>query len=524
MNVPPSLKKWLALGSGVGIAIEGPRGAASLRIEAVRVRPTGARVLGGFSIENFEQQPAAEWGAAYAAFTAKLGLRQAAATVLLPRQDVILRHLQLPGVSDKDLDSAVAFQLDSLHPYEDGQVLASWARLPGSGAVVVAIARREVVERYITLFAEAGVPLAGFTCSGPAIYSALRLFGASPAASLLASGPASGGVEVYGESAVRPLLSAIFELDNERALGLASAELRFEAPVEPVTLAGLLGAEAPLVHAAALASACPHLSLGLNLLPAEQRRSASKLRWVPAAALGVIIVLLAAGLALLPGYQDGRYLKELDAQIAEVQPAATHAQELDQQIADARARTALLDDLRRRPRTDMDVLAALTGLLQPPAWLDSLDLNRQEVQLSGEIPEAAPLLKLIDESPLFEASQFSSPPARGDNGESFRIRTRRSTLPEPPPLQAAAAPAPPTAPVPTPGVPADAAAAAPAPEPVAKAPDSAPKGSAKAAKIPAAKASQAKPPAPDEPTEAKPAPAKATPAKPTPAKPTEAEP
>ena len=37
------LKKWVAFGSGVGIQIAGPRGAESLRIVAVRVRPTGAR-------------------------------------------------------------------------------------------------------------------------------------------------------------------------------------------------------------------------------------------------------------------------------------------------------------------------------------------------------------------------------------------------------------------------------------------------------------------------------------------------
>jgi hypothetical protein len=63
--IPESLKKILAFGSGVGIEITGPRGAETLRISAVKVRPTGARVLGGFSIENAAQQPAAEWGQAY---------------------------------------------------------------------------------------------------------------------------------------------------------------------------------------------------------------------------------------------------------------------------------------------------------------------------------------------------------------------------------------------------------------------------------------------------------------------------
>src|SRR5580704_13825808 len=123
-----SLKKLLAIGSGVGIEITGPRGAETLRISAVRVRPNGARVLGGFSIENAAQQPAAEWGQIYSAFLKKLGLSHVVATVLVPREDVILRQVNVPGVSDKDLPAAVGFQMDGLHPYAEDDVVSSWAR------------------------------------------------------------------------------------------------------------------------------------------------------------------------------------------------------------------------------------------------------------------------------------------------------------------------------------------------------------------------------------------------------------
>ena len=66
--IPAGLRKLLAIGSGAGFEITGPRGNESLRVCAVRVRPSGARVLGGFTIEDFERQPAAAWGADYAAF------------------------------------------------------------------------------------------------------------------------------------------------------------------------------------------------------------------------------------------------------------------------------------------------------------------------------------------------------------------------------------------------------------------------------------------------------------------------
>ena len=189
--IPAGLKKWLAAGSGVGIQIAGPRGAESMqRRRGTRSSGRSASaskiLCGGFTIENFPHQPAGVWGTDYAAFLEKLGMRHVAATVVLPRQDVIVRQLVLPGVSDKDLDGAVQFQMDGLHPYNEDDVFSSWARLPGTSTVLVAMARKEVVERYAALFAEAGIKIGAFTCSAAAVYSALRLFGAPASREILA--------------------------------------------------------------------------------------------------------------------------------------------------------------------------------------------------------------------------------------------------------------------------------------------------------------------------------------------------
>jgi hypothetical protein len=54
-----------------------------------------------------------------------------------------------------------------------------------------------------------------------------------------------------------------------------------------------------------------------------------------------------------------------------------------------------------------------------------LEVNRGQVYLGGETDTAAPLLKTIDASPLFESSEFVMPPIRVQTGEIFRIRTTR---------------------------------------------------------------------------------------------------
>ena len=299
------LKKWVAFGSGVGIQIVGPRGAESLRIAAARVRPSGARLAGSMTVGDFPRQPAGVWGTEYAAFLRKLGLRQAVATVILPRAIVIVRPLALPGVSNKDLDSAVRFQMDGLHPYNDDDVYSAWTRLPGTSTVLVAVARKDAVERYAAPFEEAGIRVGGFTCSAAAIYSALRLFGAKPAPELLAVDDSAGELEYYGESPTRPVFSASFELgDNglgdERAAALAASELRIHSEAEPVPLASLLGA----VHSVAKLSWTPRRFLCRGaflrlpapvpvLEPSAGRAASSRL----AAALGSVAGLRIAGAA-----------------------------------------------------------------------------------------------------------------------------------------------------------------------------------------------------------------------------------
>ncbi len=404
-----------------------------MQVAAVRVRPGGAPastiLRGGFGIENFPQQPAGVWGTDYATFLGKLGMRHVAATVALPRQDVIVRPLVLPGVSDKDLDGAVRFQMDGLHPYNDDDVFSRWVRLPGTSTVLVAVARKEIVERYAALFAEAGIKIRAFTCSAAAVYSALRLFGAPASREILAwddSAPgATSGVDFYGESPSRPLLSASFDLEFSRAAAAAGSELRIESQTQAVPLSALLGAGPAVAYAAALMSACPRLSLPLNLLPAGMRQASSPMQWIPAAAMGAIVLLLAGALTAFPGFENRRFQRSLEAQIAAVSPRASRAGQIDKEIAADGGRIQLLDDLRHRPKADMDVLAELTRILPPPTWLKALEISPAQVVVDGETDQAAPLLKVVDGSPLFESSEFQMGPVPMPGGAMFRIKTNR---------------------------------------------------------------------------------------------------
>ncbi len=431
------LGKWAAFGTGIGIEI----GATDLRVIAVRIRPNGVRLLGAATIGHYQKTPASEWGIDYAAFVKKIGLAHMAANVLLPRTDVIVRQITLPGVEDKDLDGAIRYQIDSLHPYPDDDTVFDWARVGDTPTIVIAIARKNVIERYSTLFAEAGVKIAAFTFSAAAAYSAIRIYGEPDAAGFVAIDDRDSEVEAYGESPAHPLFTATFETTPERAKNRALSELRLPPDSEAVPFFQLLPtpialpedfaiSRTALPYATALASSSPWPALAPNLLPADKRGGNSRMMFVPTIALGVILLLLVGAVAGSSAIENRRYMKALQVEIGKVQRDAVRMGKLDQQIEATRNRTALLDGMRRRAKQDMDALNELTRLLPAPTWLGGLEISRNTVTLAGESDQAAGLLKVLDASPLFENSEFITPLQRVGTAESFRIKSAREGLPK----------------------------------------------------------------------------------------------
>lgn len=435
LAVSDDLRKMLAFGTGVGIEV----GATDLDVVVTRVRPTAIRVLGRLVIPEFATRPAAEWGAEYAAFLKPLGAQHLSATVLLPRREVIVRQLGLPGVAPKDIESAVRFQLDSLHPYGEDEVVWGWSRL-SYGAVLVGIVRRTVIDRYVELFNAAGIAASSFTFSAAAVHAAMRVHGINgyPKDGFVAlSRTAAGAVEVYGESPSRPVYSGEFDMPAERVAAMALSELRLPADSPPLALQQLLPQPAvnpvendlsrnALPYATALAGACPLLAPSANVLPKEYRRFSSRAMFIPTAALAGLVLVAALGMAGWSKYSEDRYLARLHAEIAAKEPLAQRATSIDREVARVRARTVLLDQYRTRTRRDLDTLNEITRLLEPPSWTNNVDITGDAVRITGEAQQAAPLLKILDSSALFRNSGFDMDQrSPNGSGEVFQIHTTR---------------------------------------------------------------------------------------------------
>ena len=419
-QLSPEIRKWVAFGTGVGIEIT----ATELYVSVVRVRPTGVRSLGKTVIANFRDRQAADWGTELLGFLRKLGCAHLAATVLLPRREVIVRTLNMPGVKDADLNAAIGFQMDSLHPYAEDDGVPSFDRLNGSANVLVGIARREVLENYRTLFAESGVKVGSFTFSAAAIYSSLRLL-TDPPKEFYSVGEAGTSLEVYGESAARPVFSAVFEQPAQHAMTLAASELRLAPDEQPVSIASAVPS---LAYAAAMSAACPRLSLDANLLPEDQRSTNSRLLFIPTVILTLALILLGVALSMHTTYENRRLIAALEEKTKKLQPTAAKVAVFDKATLKAKDRVKLLDEFRTRSKSDLDSILEMTRVLAPPIWLNYLELTRANVTVGGEADQAAGLLRVIDNSPYFQNSEFTMPISRIQTTEVFRIRSQREEL------------------------------------------------------------------------------------------------
>jgi hypothetical protein len=432
IEIPREVRNLARFGAGIGIEI-GPK---DLVIVAVRVRPGSVRLLDQLTISDFAARPAAEWGAEYAAFLKKNGLGHVSATALLPRRDVISRQVTLTGVGARDMEGAIGLQLDSLHPFGEDEAVWAWSAL-GPDAALVGIVKRSTVDRYAALFAEAGVAVRSFTFPAAALHAAIGLFGAPPAEGFLAlEQTASGGIEAYGESAARPVFSAEFSTTPERAASLAAAELRLPEGAAPIRITDALPtpvalpadfdlSRSALAFATALAGACPRLAPAANVLPPDKRHYRSRTILAPTIALAAILLLIGGGAAFWSRFSERRYLARLNAEIARMQPLQQRGQTMDRDAARARARAQWLDGYRDHTRGDLEILRSLTNLVEPPAWIATLDVTRDSVRMQGEARQAASLWKSVDSAGLFKSSNLDSSQPLQQGGESFVIRGAR---------------------------------------------------------------------------------------------------
>jgi len=482
-------------GTSIGIAVRGE----DLEAVCVRGRWNKVAVTGFLRIENYRSRPVEEVAEQYRRFRKANYAMTASAIVALPRESGLLRVLELPAEIGQNLAAAIGYQVDTLHPFEEGGVYFDYALLPAPGGqpqpasetgasrgpvrVAVGLAEKRSVDELYDWCCRAGIDVAGFTFSTAALYQALQ-----KGAGLIVLDRQGGSTEILGLAADGGFCSRQCHAGQalEREIEFCAAELRWSAQDEhPVLCVGEQpedaaavppglrlegGRLAPLPAVAtdpqggaaefrlkesftAYATALlgldrrlpltpPKPGLRWNLLPSEKRVYRSHWAYTTAYALGTLAVLLAAAWPVTGWVQDRTYAAHLDRQIAALRPRVQYVDKLDGRqkglLVKLQALKREQEDIGRK----MEALQELTRLLPNSVWLNSAQIGDTQVYLVGQGEAVGGLLQTLSQSAYFDQPQFSSTVTRNADGkEVFQIRMRLRDVP----LRAWAAPLVPSA-------------------------------------------------------------------------------
>jgi len=401
------------LKTAIGIAVHGD----DLELVCLKRGLGGIAEAGRTRIANFRAQRADLAAAAYRDFLRACGLSQANAIVALPRRDVLLRTLSLPPEALRTLDKTVEYQVDGLHPFEEGGVDYAYAVLhqdPTQIQAAVLMVEKNIAASYSDWFAQAAIPVAGFTANPAVLYGAFAA--SAPVFVVLRNGPTA---ELLGISREVLVSREVQAAHLERELQLCRAEMRLDAEAQIQMI------EQPdLAHLAAQ-SGLRKQPFAINLLPAEKRAYESPWRHTVTYALGAVVVLLLIALAARGAVQDRLYLSRVNHEIYALDGKVKYVQKLESREGRELTRILTLRELKGRTPGRIAILAELTRVLPPDASLSEADFSDGDVTMAGTADSASGLLALLSASPYFKSPEFlSSIVKNADGKEQFRIRVQ----------------------------------------------------------------------------------------------------
>ena len=415
-----------------------------------------------------------------AGLVARLPQRPAFVTVGLPRRLVTMRSVSFPAVGEEELQGILDYEVERHVPFPpeeaqyDVQVLERDAE---KATVLLAAARKEEIGRYLALLQEAGITP---TAVGGSTVASLNVLlynqdrGAEPLRALIdlrdgevEMGLVKKGILRYsrcltlGTAApldlLVPELSALLaplEANGGQHVGRISVsgpgagkgdllhhlaertglEVEFLQPFRRIKASGV---DPQVAHSLGAAvglalNGLVTLPLDIDLLPKElapPRRDSSL-----AMTFRLLALIVALGLAYLVNgaIRERRALAELIVTLNRVQAEAAKVELLKGEVASLAGQIATVETIDREEVRKLDVLRELFQILPKGVTLTLFSVEQREVRIGGVITgSASDLISILEQSPLFENAQFTSPVAqRGTEGQEFQIKALLETRKE----------------------------------------------------------------------------------------------
>jgi len=414
-----------------------------------------------------------------AALVARLPKRPTLTAVGLPRRFVTMRSVNMPAVGDEELRGILDYEVERHIPfppeevYYDFQVLERDAE---KATVLLAAARKEEIGRYFALLQEAGIrptAIGVSTCASlnTLLYNQER--DAEPLSAIidLRNGEAELGLARKGilRSARYVTLdpSAPLEvLASEISALLAQLEVNGSQPAGRISISGTGAGRGDLLHhltertglateflqpfrriktqgvdplaahslgaavGLALNGLVP-LPLAIDLLPKELAPARRDPRLATTFRLTALIVVLGLAYLVNGAIRERHALSELTAKLHRVQTEAAKVEQLKGEVGTLARQIATLRTIDQEEIRKLDILRELVQILPKGVVLTLFSVEKREVKIGGTIPgSASDLISILEQSPVFENAQFTSPVAqRGAEGQEFQVKAIVETKP-----------------------------------------------------------------------------------------------
>jgi Tfp pilus assembly protein PilN len=400
----------------------------------------------------------------------------------LARPLVTVKVLELPRAEGGQLAEMVAFELERHVPFPPEDMRFDWTTLPstskGPVRILVAACERRTVEGTLHLLEEPRLKPAALTVAChdlPALLprrwkprTVVWAHRAGSAIDLVCLGhgriqlsrtvPAADGEALASDVAATLTLLGWTDCEAIWVSGDAADELLASLVLEQlaasVTAPPLTPAvEATLRHLPADDLGRGMLALGvalgswrpsLDLLPIELRpRTLSTGQLVTAATVGVVVALGVA-LVLGQGHRQQRYASQLSDALRQLDPEVKAVERLSAELAQKKRLLEAIQSIEKADPRPLPIMRELTERLPADAWLRTLNMDKQGLEITGQAAAANQLIPLLENSPSLARVEFTAPVTKAGDKEQFRIKAawKSAAPPEPAP----AAPRPPAPP------------------------------------------------------------------------------
>jgi Tfp pilus assembly protein PilN len=350
----------------------------------------------------------------------------------IPRQDLILRYLDLPAEVVDNLKQVVEYQVQSLEPVDEDRYYYDYALLDNKKpqkrlAILLAMIRKAVLDEHLEFLHDLGIKPTIVTANPMALANIFlqnrnelqdKTFIladlASASLDLLAI---HEGVLAYSREVPKESIRSwgdliLLEVDE------AASKIRLgpDGFIEKIILAGessdsayeqikavipecdlvknYMGCKTPEENKTRLQEAASSLGLAytgiarrpvhkINLLPPELRLNQTRWAYIPAAILGLAIIALLIALGLHEMVQQNILAGEMDQKITSLKAPVEKVHSLQKQAEEMETQITAMEKTLKARDMNLEALQELTTILPPDTYLTTYTYKEGTITIGG---------------------------------------------------------------------------------------------------------------------------------------------